>query len=153
MATIDDINKQRDAALALLQRKLDAADDMRNAGQTGLDDTIRSLRDQRDAVDAQAYAAGLNDEAMTDALDALKSARSYRMSRVSVPRPTRSSPRSRGSVDRRTTAVPDGAGAARRVLTRRWRENTHRRPLPARIGSFLEQMCDRNYVRTGQLSN
>ena len=76
MATIDDINKQRDAALALLQRKLDAADDMRNAGQTGLDDTIRSLRDQRDAVDAQAYAAGLNDEAMTDALDALKSATS-----------------------------------------------------------------------------
>ncbi len=76
MATIEDINNERDAALKLLQQKLNEANTLRNDGNTGLDDTIQSLRDQRAAVAAQAYEADLNDPAMAAALATLKAATS-----------------------------------------------------------------------------
>ena len=59
MSTIDDINTERDAALQILQQKINDANNLRNSGTPGLDTTIQSLRDQRAAVAAQAYEAGL----------------------------------------------------------------------------------------------
>lgn len=76
MPTMKDINEKRDAALQLLLQKLNAANKLRNEGALGLNETIQSLRDQRAAVAAQAYEAGLNDQAMKAALETLKAATS-----------------------------------------------------------------------------
>jgi hypothetical protein len=74
MSTLDDINAQRDAAIAILNQKIVAANDLKNGGAGGMDATIDSLADQRATVAGQAYAAALDDPAMAQALAALKTA-------------------------------------------------------------------------------
>jgi hypothetical protein len=74
MSPLNDINAARDAALAVLQQKLDDAIDLRNGGAAGMDATIATLRQQKAAVAEQAYAAALNDPAMAAALAALRAA-------------------------------------------------------------------------------
>jgi hypothetical protein len=74
MSTLDDILKQRDVAIAILQQKLDQANDLKNAGAAGMDDTINALVAQEADVAAQAYTAGLDDQIMVEALAALNAA-------------------------------------------------------------------------------
>ncbi len=76
MAILDDINSQRDAALAILDQKIVAANDLKNNGAAGMDRVIDALAQQRADTAAQAYAAGLDDPTMTAALAALKAATS-----------------------------------------------------------------------------
>ena len=76
MSTLDDINAERDAAMALLDRKIMAANDLKNSGAAGMDPVINALAQQRADIAAQAYAAGLDDPTMAQALAALKSAAS-----------------------------------------------------------------------------
>ena len=83
MSTLDDINRERDAAIEILNQKLLAAADLKNAGAAGMDGTINALATQRAEVAAQAYAAALDDPTMTQALAALKAA-TAEMNRVAA---------------------------------------------------------------------
>jgi len=74
MSTLDDILTQRDAAIEILQRKIDEAVDLRNGGAAGMDDVIDALVAQQAHVAAQAYIAGLDDPTMALALAALHAA-------------------------------------------------------------------------------
>jgi hypothetical protein len=74
MSTLDDINRKRDAALAILDQKLQAANDLRNGGATGMSDTINALAALETQVAEQTYAAGLDDPTMAQALAALTAA-------------------------------------------------------------------------------
>jgi hypothetical protein len=74
MSTLDDILKQRDAAIEILQQKLEEANDLRNRAAAGMDDIINALVAQQADVAAQAYTAGLDDPTMALALAALKAA-------------------------------------------------------------------------------
>jgi hypothetical protein len=74
MATLEDINKQRDAALNTLDGKIMAANDLANAGAVGLDATINDLTQQKADLAAQAYAGALTDAAFVAALTAIKAA-------------------------------------------------------------------------------
>jgi hypothetical protein len=74
MATLADILKQRDDAVAILQQKLQDANDLKNSGAVGMDNTINSLVAKQAEVAAQAYTAGLDDPTMTQALAALTAA-------------------------------------------------------------------------------
>jgi hypothetical protein len=74
MATLAEILAQRDSAIAILQQKVDQANNLRNAGASGMDNLIDDLEEQQAEVAAQAYAAGLDDPTMTEALAALKAA-------------------------------------------------------------------------------
>src|SRR6266705_3424950 len=74
MPTLDDINAARDAAIAILDEKIMAANDLKNSGVAGMNPTIAALAQQRAAVAQQAYAAALDDPAMAQALAALKAA-------------------------------------------------------------------------------
>ena|SRR5215472_4545102 len=74
MTTQADIIAQRDAAIAILNAQIVAANDMRNEGATGMDDKINSLEQQKTAITAQAYQGALDDPAMTQALATLKAA-------------------------------------------------------------------------------
>jgi hypothetical protein len=74
MSILDDINKERDAALAILDAKLKAANDLRNAGATGMDNMIEELAGLEEKVAEQAYTAALDDPTMAQALASLKAA-------------------------------------------------------------------------------
>jgi hypothetical protein len=74
MSRLDDINRERDAAIAILDRKLQAAYDLRNAGATGIDDAIDALAAQQAEVALQAYEAALDDPTMAAALATLRAA-------------------------------------------------------------------------------
>jgi len=74
MSTLDDILNQRDAAIAILQQKLDEAVDLRDRGAIGMDGVVNALVAQQAHVAAQAYLAGLNDPTMAQALAALHAA-------------------------------------------------------------------------------
>ena len=74
MSTLDDILKERDAAIAILQQKLDQAIDLRNGGATGMDSAIKALRAQKADVAAQAYTAAMGAPAMAEALAVLTAA-------------------------------------------------------------------------------
>jgi len=74
MTLIDDINDERDAALAILNQKLQAAGDLRNAGAAGMDRVINALAAQRETVATQAYEQALADPTMIQALAALQAA-------------------------------------------------------------------------------
>jgi hypothetical protein len=74
MSVIDDINSQRDAALAILSTKLQAANDLKIGGASGMDQTINALVQQQADVAAQAYAKSLDDATTAQALAALKTA-------------------------------------------------------------------------------
>jgi hypothetical protein len=72
MSTVDDIIAQRDAAIAILNKQIVAANDFKNGGATGMDDKINALVHQRATIAAQAYEAALDDPATARALAALK---------------------------------------------------------------------------------
>jgi hypothetical protein len=74
MATLDDILRRRDAAIAILQQKLREASDLKNRGAQRMDDTINALVTQQADVALQAYTAGLDDPTMAEALAALNAA-------------------------------------------------------------------------------
>ena len=74
MTTLDDILGQRDAAIEILQQKLDEAIDLRDGGAAGMDNTIEALRAQKADVAAQFYTAALDDPTMAQALAALTAA-------------------------------------------------------------------------------
>ncbi len=74
MATLDDINAQRDKALTALDGKIMGANDLVNAGASGLDGTIIDLTQQKADLAAQAYAGALTDAAFTAALASIKTA-------------------------------------------------------------------------------
>lgn len=74
MGILDDINRERDAALAILDQKLRAAGDMKNAGAAGMDSTIDKLAELEERVAEQAYTAALDDPTMDQALAALRAA-------------------------------------------------------------------------------
>ena len=74
MTTINEINSERDAALAILNQKLQAAGDLRNAGAAGMDGVINALAAQREKVATQAYEQALDNPTMTQALAALQAA-------------------------------------------------------------------------------
>jgi hypothetical protein len=74
MSILDDINTERDAAVKILDQKLQAANDLRNAGATGMDETIDELAALEEKVTDQAYTAALDNPTMAQALAALKAA-------------------------------------------------------------------------------
>ena len=74
MSILDDINEERNAALAILDQKLKAANDLRNAGATGMDNTIDELAALEEKIAEQAYIAALDDPTMAQALAALHAA-------------------------------------------------------------------------------
>jgi phage terminase Nu1 subunit (DNA packaging protein) len=74
MSKLDDINARRDAAMALLTAKLEAANDLKINGAAGMDPVIDALAQQRADVAAQAYAGALDDPTTTRALAALTAA-------------------------------------------------------------------------------
>jgi len=74
MSTLDDILAQRNAAIKLLQRKLEQANNIKNGGAGGMDKVIEALAEQEADVAAQAYTAGLDDPIMAQALARLKAA-------------------------------------------------------------------------------
>jgi hypothetical protein len=74
MGILDDINKERDAALAILDQKLQAAGDLKNAGARGMDSTIEELAELEERVAEQAYTAALDNPTMAQALAALRTA-------------------------------------------------------------------------------
>lgn len=74
MATLDDILRRRDDAMATLQQKLREASDLKNRGAQGMDDTINALVTQQSDLALQAYTAGLDDPTMTQSLAALNAA-------------------------------------------------------------------------------
>jgi hypothetical protein len=74
MSTLDDILKERDAAEKILQKKIDAANDLKNRGNGGLDNMINALMAQQTVVAEQAYEAGLDSPTMVQALAALQAA-------------------------------------------------------------------------------
>jgi hypothetical protein len=74
MPTLQEILDERDAAIAILNQKLQAAQDLQNAGAAGMDNTIKALLAQRTKVATQAYAAAQSDPAMAQALAALRAA-------------------------------------------------------------------------------
>lgn len=74
MPTVDDINAERDAAMAILDAKVEAANDLKNTGAAGMNETIVALVEQRAAVALQAYEGALDDPAMAEALAVLQSA-------------------------------------------------------------------------------
>lgn len=74
MSTLDDILAQRDAAIAILQQKLEEANDLKNGGAARMDNIIETLAEQEADVAAQAYIAGLDDPTMAQALTRLTAA-------------------------------------------------------------------------------
>ncbi len=74
MSTLDEINAQRDQAIAVLNAKIGEANDLINKGASGMDSTLSSLTQQEADLDAQSYEAGLDDPSMVSALSKLKSA-------------------------------------------------------------------------------
>jgi uncharacterized protein YhaN len=74
MSILDEINKERDAALEILDQKLKAANDLRNAGATGMDNTIEELAALEEKLAEQAFTAALDHPTMAQALAALKDA-------------------------------------------------------------------------------
>ena len=83
MAIIDDIGKEKDAAVAVLEKKIGDALDLKNAGEAGMDPIIHDLMTKRVAVFLQAYTGALESEEMQKALTALKAATAD-MSRVAA---------------------------------------------------------------------
>jgi uncharacterized coiled-coil protein SlyX len=57
-----------------LDQKLEAANDLRNAGATGMDNTIEKLAALEEQLAEQAFTAALNHPTMAQALAALKNA-------------------------------------------------------------------------------
>lgn len=81
MATMSDIDAQRDAALAILDDKILEARKQRNAGvpaaqEAQLDQAIEDLTEQRQAVFDQAFERALDSDEMDKALAALRAATS-----------------------------------------------------------------------------
>jgi hypothetical protein len=74
LSTLDDILKERDAAEKILQKKIDAANDLKNRGNDRLDDTINALMAKQTDVAEQAYEAGLDSPTMAQALAVLQAA-------------------------------------------------------------------------------
>ena len=74
MSILDDINRERDAALAILDQKLMAANDLKNAGATGMDNAIDELAVLEEKLAEQAYTAALDNPTMAQALAALRDA-------------------------------------------------------------------------------
>lgn len=80
MATVDDINTQKNAAVALLDQKIyDAIAQKNQGGLTSiqanqLDQAIHDMMVQRQAVYLQAYNAALGSDQMASALTALTAA-------------------------------------------------------------------------------
>ena len=79
MATMEDIDTQKDAALAILDAKILDARKQRNAGvppakEAQLDQAIEDLAAQRQAVFDQAFESALNSDEMNRALAALRTA-------------------------------------------------------------------------------
>jgi hypothetical protein len=72
MTTIPDILKQRDAAVAVITQQIVAANNFKNAGAAGMDGKINDLEAQKATIEAQAYAAALDDPTMTAALQKLQ---------------------------------------------------------------------------------
>jgi hypothetical protein len=72
MTTVDDIIDQRDVAIAILTKRIVAANDFKNDGAAGMDDKINALEEQKAAAAAQAFEAALDDPAMARALATLK---------------------------------------------------------------------------------
>jgi t-SNARE complex subunit (syntaxin) len=88
MATMSDIDAQRDAALAILDDKILQARKQRNAGvpaaqEAQLDQAINDLSEQRQAVFDQAFERALDSDEMDKALAALRVATSE-MNRVAA---------------------------------------------------------------------
>jgi hypothetical protein len=74
MSILDDIQNQRDAAIAILQQKIDEAVYLKNGGAARMDDVIDALMTQQAYVAAENYIAGLDDPTMAQALAALHAA-------------------------------------------------------------------------------
>src|SRR5665213_3746739 len=74
MSTIDDINAQKDAALAILDQKILDAAGLRNDGKPGMGDVLATLKTQRQAVFDTALDAALNSAELTAALATIKAA-------------------------------------------------------------------------------
>ena len=76
MSTIDDINTQKDKALAILDQKILDAGKLQNAGNAGMDTVIDTLEDQRQDVLDQALDAALSAQEIAAALAAITQAAS-----------------------------------------------------------------------------
>ena len=74
MPSLDDINAERDAAMAILDLKAQAANDLKNTGAPGMSETIDALVEQRAAVALQAYEGALDAPALAQALAVLRAA-------------------------------------------------------------------------------
>jgi len=74
MTKISDIEKERDRACDIIQDQINSATRMQNSGAQNLDDKITALTQKQADIAAQAYAAALDDPAMTAALAALQGA-------------------------------------------------------------------------------
>jgi hypothetical protein len=72
MTTLDEITAQRDAAIAILDDQIVAANRFGNEGAAGMDERINALEDQKEKIAAQAYAAARTAPAMADALAKLR---------------------------------------------------------------------------------
>lgn len=72
MTKVDEIIAERDAAIAIVNQQIVAANELKNSGKEGMDDAINRLVAQRAHIAAQAYEAALDDPSMTRALAALK---------------------------------------------------------------------------------
>ena len=95
MTTMDDIDAQKDAALAILNAKILDARKQRNAGvpaaqEAPLDQAIEDLAAQRQALFDQAFESALNSDEMNRALAALRAATAD-MSRVAAQMTTATS--------------------------------------------------------------
>jgi hypothetical protein len=74
MTGVDEILKRREAAILILQEKLEQAIALRNAGAAGMEDIINALAAQRADIAAHAYTGGLDDPTAAQALTALNAA-------------------------------------------------------------------------------
>jgi hypothetical protein len=74
MATIDDINAQKDAAVAILDIKIVDAITVKNNGGAGMDQIVHDLMAQRQMVFLSAFNQAASSDEMTAALSVLKAA-------------------------------------------------------------------------------
>jgi hypothetical protein len=74
MASIAEIIAERDAAVAILDRKLMDAQGLANAGATGMDAIVDTLLAQRSDVAAAAYAGALGSAELQSALATITAA-------------------------------------------------------------------------------
>jgi hypothetical protein len=72
MATLDDINAEKQAQLDIIDTELLAAAGWRNQGVAGMDAKVQALRDERTALELQDYEAAMDSAALAQALATLQ---------------------------------------------------------------------------------